>query len=179
MKNIKELSDIDIFQDAEDVTDLSDFYDRVSTKAILLNNDNEVAMIHLAYSDLYMLPGGKQDEGESLKDALLRETKEETGYNSEIIKELGLIIDYKNKIKQRNYCYCYLTKTVGEQGDKSFTENESKNGEPDLVWLSLNDAIKTQDLKLKVDGEDLYISSFIRAVQKTLLEEYKASLENK
>jgi len=179
MKTIKELSDIDLFKDAENVTDRSDFYDRVSTKAILLNNENKIAMIHFAYSDLYMLPGGKQDEDESLEDALLRETKEETGYNSEIIKESGLIINYKNKIKQRNYCYCYLAKTVGEQGEKSFTPNESKNGEPDLVLLLLDEAIKTQSLKLKADGDDLYISSFIQAVQKVLLEEYKKGLEKK
>lgn len=179
MQTIKELSDVDIFKNAQDVSDRSDFYDRISTKAVLLNDDNKIAMVHFAYSDLYMLPGGKQDEGESLGDALVREVKEETGYNSKIVKELGLIIDYKDKIKQRNYCYCYLAKADGEQGEKSFTKNESKNGEPDLVWLSLDEAIKTQSLKLKVDDNDLYISSFIQAVQKTLLEDYKASLERK
>ena len=108
MKLLNEIYDKDVFDKSDDTERSKVYKDRISTRSILLNDKDKVAMIHFKRSDLYMLPGGKQDKGETLEDSLLREIKEETGYDAKIIGELGLVIDYKQRIKQRNHNYGYL-----------------------------------------------------------------------
>ena len=177
MKLLNEIYDKDVFDKSDDTERSKVYKDRISTRSILLNDKDKVAMIHFKRSDLYMLPGGKQDKGETLEDSLLREIKEETGYDAKIIEELGLVIDYKQQIKQRNYNYGYLARITGNEGNKKFTENESKNGIPELVWLSLADAIKTQGLQINTNEDTLYITKFIQAVQKCLLDKYQEDLK--
>ena len=55
---------------------------------LLVNKDNE--------DDFYKLPGGTVEQGESLIDACLKETKEEVNGEIEIIKPLNPMILYKN-----------------------------------------------------------------------------------
>lgn len=50
----------------------------VSAAAIVLNNQNEILLIKGPRRG-WEMPGGQVEEGESLKDAAIRETKEESG----------------------------------------------------------------------------------------------------
>lgn len=170
MKLIKEIYDKENLGNAE--KDTSEYSDRLSTRGILLNNQGQIAMIHFKHSDLYMLPGGKIDSGEKPEDTIIRETKEETGYTSKIVKELGLIIDFKEKIRQKNFNYCYLLRVEGDKGQRALTKNEIKNGAPDLLWLEPNKALETQKLPVNSTSEEVYIAYFIQEVQRFLLATY-------
>lgn len=86
------------------------------TKALLINSNNEII---LGYCDnTYQFPGGHLEKGETLKDCLLREVKEETGI---ILKNQNLepfflvkhyTKNYRNTNKNRlNNIYYYLIKT--------------------------------------------------------------------
>lgn len=52
--------------------------------------------------DRWNLPGGSVDEGEALIDAAVRETKEETGYSSEVVSQVGC---YKCKKGDKSWIY--------------------------------------------------------------------------
>lgn len=54
----------------------------VSAAAIVMNNDNEILLIKGPCRG-WEMPGGQVEEGESLKDAAIRETKEESGIDIE------------------------------------------------------------------------------------------------
>ena len=65
---------------------------RNSARGIIIEN-NKVAMIHSLKYDYYKFPGGGIEKGESIIDALIRETEEEAGL--EVIKDTIREYGYK------------------------------------------------------------------------------------
>jgi 8-oxo-dGTP diphosphatase len=61
----------------------------VSAATIVLNNQGEILLIKGPRRG-WEMPGGQVEEGESLKDAAIRETKEESGIDIEVIKFCGI-----------------------------------------------------------------------------------------
>jgi 8-oxo-dGTP pyrophosphatase MutT (NUDIX family) len=64
--------------------------------SVVLVHDNKVLLLYDKNWNHYVLPQGHKEEGETLRQTAIRETKEETGYN-----DLELI----RKIKQYQYHY--------------------------------------------------------------------------
>lgn len=50
-----------------------------SVVAAIVNDGSEILMIHRTDNDLWALPGGGHDPGESISDTVRREVREETG----------------------------------------------------------------------------------------------------
>ncbi|WP_102275331.1 NUDIX hydrolase [Cytobacillus massiliigabonensis] len=61
----------------------------VSAAAIVLNDQGEILLIKGPRRG-WEMPGGQVEEGESLKEAAIRETKEESGIEIEVTKFCGL-----------------------------------------------------------------------------------------
>lgn len=57
----------------------------ISAAAIVINEKNEILLIK-GPARGWEMPGGQVVEGESIKEAAVRETKEESGIDIEIIK---------------------------------------------------------------------------------------------
>lgn len=55
-----------------------------SVVAVVLDDDGRVLMIHKTDNDRWALPGGGHEPGESIADTVVREVKEETGYDVEV-----------------------------------------------------------------------------------------------
>jgi 8-oxo-dGTP pyrophosphatase MutT (NUDIX family) len=55
-----------------------------SVVAIVCDDQGRVLMIHKTDNDRWALPGGGHEPGESIADTVVRETKEETGYDVEV-----------------------------------------------------------------------------------------------
>lgn len=80
----------------------------VSAATIVLNNQNEILLIKGPRRG-WEMPGGQVEEGESLKDAAIRETKEESGIDIEVIKFCGI---FQNV--ERSICNTlFLVKAIG------------------------------------------------------------------
>ena len=119
---------------------------RVIARAVLLNEKNEVALNKLlgddmfGHRDYYETPGGGKKVNETIRQACLRELEEETGYEAEIIKELGMVNDYYNLIHRNNKNYFYLCKTKRFVG--KHLENYEKTVIQEVVWVSIDKAIE-------------------------------------
>ncbi|GGG14888.1 hypothetical protein GCM10010912_69150 [Paenibacillus albidus] len=61
----------------------------VSAATIVVNECNEILLIKGPWRG-WEMPGGQVEEGESLKDAAIRETKEECGLDIEVTKFCGI-----------------------------------------------------------------------------------------
>lgn len=79
--------------------------------------------------------GGFLDYGEHPHDAAIREAKEETGYDVEIIDQLGVFMDVYGKSERSTLNMCFTAKIVGG--------NERPNDDiSELKWFSANDLPK-------------------------------------
>lgn len=89
----------------------------VSAATIVLNEKNELLLIKGPLRG-WEMPGGQVEEGESLKTAAIRETKEETGIDIEIIKFCGIFQNVRKSICNT----LFLAKPIG---GKLTTSSES------------------------------------------------------
>ena len=97
---------------------------RNSARSIIIVN-NKIAMIHSLKYDYYKFPGGGIESGENPIDAMIRETREESGLvvKPETIKEYGYVhriqksdLDETECFVQDNYYYlCEADKYVVAQ----------------------------------------------------------------
>ena len=93
--------------------------ERNAVRAIVLNDKNEIALLHMlgldvfADRDHYELPGGGVESGESFEDTLRREMGEELGLTVDILAEVGIIANEYNRIRRRDIQHFYLVRVTG------------------------------------------------------------------
>jgi len=80
----------------------------VSAATIVLNDQKEILLIKGPERG-WEMPGGIVEEGESLKEAAIRETKEETGIDIEILAFCGIFQNVKKSICNT----LFLAKPIG------------------------------------------------------------------
>ena len=161
MELLKEIYDQDIGLDKKDYSDINQV--RKSARAVILNN-NKIAIIYASKENYHKLPGGKLEENEDVITALKRESLEEAGCNIKNIKELGCIIEYKNKSKKLHISYGYLADADGDIKDPQFTEREKDQGF-ELIWLPIDEAIS----RMEKDSPENYHAKYIVARELTYL----------
>ncbi len=80
----------------------------VSAATVVINEQNEILLIKGPRRG-WEMPGGQVEEGESLKCAAIRETKEETGIDIEVVKFCGIFQNVNSSICNT----LFLAKPVG------------------------------------------------------------------
>ena len=113
--------------DLKDYADCTHSFVRNSARSIIIEN-RKAAMIHSVKYDYYKFPGGGIEKGESPEDAMIRETREESGLIviPESIVEYGYVhrvqrsdMDETERFIQDNFYYlCKVRKhTVAQRLD--------------------------------------------------------------
>lgn len=104
----------------------------------IILEDNKVVLIkrlNNPYKDYWAIPGGFVEYGEKVEDAAVREAKEETGLDIELIKLVGVYSDPNRNPRGHTVTIAFLSKIVGgtlksdsDAKDAKFIEiNELKN----------------------------------------------------
>ena len=119
---------------------------RECVRAVLLNEENEVALHHVHRDDkygdsiYYELPGGGVELGEEPFEALQREVEEEAGFEIECLAYLGDAKDTYNLAKRNNHHHIFLARTV-TQGKKHF-ESEGDELIMETVFMPIEEAVE-------------------------------------
>ena len=103
---------------------------RNSARSIIIVN-NKIAMIHSLKYDYYKLPGGGIESGEDPINAMIRETREESGLiiKPETIKEYGYVHRIQKSDSDKMECfiqdnYYYLCEVEEDMVEQSLDEYE-------------------------------------------------------
>lgn len=114
---------------------------RKAVRGIIFDSDNLVATVFARNNNYYELPGGGVEEGKSLKEALVRECREEAGCDVEILAEVGRTIEVMKQKELLNESFCYIVKVVGEKGELFLAEDEIEEG-MEIMWLPIGETIR-------------------------------------
>ena len=119
--------------DKKDYGGCTHSFARDSARSIIIR-DGKIAMIHSLKYDYYKFPGGGIEPGESVVDALIRETAEETGLTviPESIREYGYVhriqksmVEEDEYFVQDNYYYlCNAEDSVRPQKLDDYESDE-------------------------------------------------------
>jgi 8-oxo-dGTP pyrophosphatase MutT (NUDIX family) len=115
--------------------------ERVRATALVVKNENVLLMHRFRDGEeYYVLPGGTQEDGESIEVAVLRELKEETTLDGGGIKEL---FDYTDDVC-RNRIFLVGDARGGDiKIEESSPENkkQNKNNQYYPEWIPINEII--------------------------------------
>lgn len=101
----------------------------IAVSAFVLNAAGELLMIRRTDNDLYALPGGKLELGETLSEAVVREVLEETGMTIRVTELIGAysnpkhVIAYDDGEVRQEFSICFRGEPVSGELQ---TSSESK-----------------------------------------------------
>lgn len=123
----------------------------VAVSAFIQDDEGRILMIRRTDNDLYSIPGGQLELGETLAQAAVREVHEETGIECEVTGVVGLysnpnhVIAYDDGEVRQEFSICFRATATG--GDLR-TSSESK----EVFWIDPSD----------VDGLNVHLSIQLR-----------------
>jgi ADP-ribose pyrophosphatase YjhB (NUDIX family) len=102
-----------------------------STTAAVRDDAGRLLMIHKVDNDLWALPGGGMDLGESIADAAVREVAEETGVNVEITGLVGIYTDpghvmqYDDGDVRQEFSVCFHARVISGEAREDGSETKA------------------------------------------------------
>lgn len=116
---------------------------RYATRAVLLDENNKVAIINVTKHGYYKIPGGGIEEGELIQDAVQREVLEEAGCSCKILDELGRLEVAVPVWGMLDISEGFIAKVVDKKSAPQYEAWESERGFK-LEWFNdLDRAIAT------------------------------------
>lgn len=129
---------------------------RIAARAIVIDRDGLVALLHVARDSYYKLPGGGMEEGEDMMTGLKRECQEEIGCDIEVIKEIGSTVEYWKEDNEKQISHCYMAKVQGQKGRPNLTESEKERGFS-IIWVPYKEAVDLFKKSIPTQFEGDYI----------------------
>jgi len=111
-------------------------YTRTACRGIIIQNKN-ILLVHETNADLWMIPGGGMEPGETEEECCKREVAEETGFLIQICDPILTIEEYYEDWKYITY---YFYGTILNQCDKNLTAAEKQAG-METEWLPFEEAL--------------------------------------
>ncbi len=122
-------------------------YPEPTVGALILNEKKEVLLCKSPkFNDKFIVPGGHVEIGETLKQALKREIKEETGLEIEPVKFINFYnaINPKDFFEKRHFIFFDFLCKVKDK-NKLVLDNKELT---EFLWIEPKKALKKLDLEI-------------------------------
>jgi 8-oxo-dGTP pyrophosphatase MutT (NUDIX family) len=120
-----------------------------SVVAIVLDEHGRILMIHKTDNDLWALPGGGHEIGESIAETVVREVQEETGYEVEVTGISGTytnprhVMAYDDGEVRQQFSIAFRAKLIGGEPRTSSESKEVRWVPPeDLAALDIHPSMR-------------------------------------
>ncbi|QQC91386.1 NUDIX hydrolase [Streptomyces alfalfae] len=120
-----------------------------SVTAVVRDDDGRLLIIHKTDNDLWALPGGGHDIGESIGDTVVREVLEETGITVQIDSIVGLytnpehVLAYDDGEVRQQFSICFRAHPTGGSLRTSSESKEVRWVDPaDLDDLNIHPSMR-------------------------------------
>jgi 8-oxo-dGTP pyrophosphatase MutT (NUDIX family) len=121
--------------------------------AFVLNDDGAVLLIHRSDNNLWAMPGGAQEVGETIATTAERETLEETGYQVRVTGLVGIysdphhVIQYDDGEVRQQFALTF--RAVLESGELTLSDES-----PAVQWFrkgELDDIAVHESIRLRIE----------------------------
>ncbi|MEV0187211.1 NUDIX domain-containing protein [Kitasatospora purpeofusca] len=120
-----------------------------SVTAVVTDGAGRLLLIHKTDNNLWALPGGGHDIGESIADTVVREVREETGIDVEVDSVVGLytdpghVMEYDDGEVRQQFSICFRARPVGGELRTSSESKEVRWVDPaDLDDLDIHPSMR-------------------------------------
>ena len=106
-----------------------------SVVAVVLDDQGRILLIEKTDNGLWALPGGGHEPGETIAETVVREVKEETGYDVEVTRVVGLytnphhVMAYDDGEVRQQFSICFSARL---RGGSSTPSSESRR----VDWIT-------------------------------------------
>ncbi len=138
---------------------------KVAVSAFVLDEQDRLLMIRRTDNDLYSIPGGGQEVGETVAQALMREVREESGIDVAVADLIGIysdpdhVIGYDDGEVRQEFSICFNARPIG---GTLRTSDESSEvlwvGRDELDSLNIHPSIRLRIEHGYANGERPYFS---------------------
>ncbi len=124
-----------------------------SVTAVVEDSEGRILLIHKTDNNLWALPGGGHDIGETIAQTVVREVREETGYDVEVTGLIGTytnpnhVMAYDDGEVRQQFSLCFRARVLGGQAR---TSSESKA----VRWVAPADMANLKmhpSMRLRID----------------------------
>lgn len=90
-----------------------------AASAVVINNKNQILMHKRSDNSLWSLLGGAMEIGETIEQTIIREVKEESGFNVKVDKCIGIytdpehVISYEDGEVRQQFSICFQCRILG------------------------------------------------------------------
>jgi ADP-ribose pyrophosphatase YjhB (NUDIX family) len=120
-----------------------------AASAVVVNDEYKILLQRRKDNDLWSLPGGAMELGESIAQTIVREVQEESGLAVELVRIVGIytdprhVIAYSNGEVRQQFSICFACRVIGGQLRRSNESTEIGFFAPDeLEGLRIQPSIR-------------------------------------
>jgi 8-oxo-dGTP pyrophosphatase MutT (NUDIX family) len=127
-----------------------------SAGGLVIDDDGRVLLIRardLRRREVWTLPKGTLVSGETNADAALREVREETGWQCEVVRELEPVTYWfqRGGVRVKKTVHWFLMRPLAKVGEHDHEVDE-------VLWTSVEDALR----RLRYDSDRRLLASIVR-----------------
>ncbi len=103
-----------------------------AASAVVTDEDGRLLMAKRTDNDLWTIPGGTMKPGETIAETAVRETKEETGIDVEVVSLVGIysnpqhVVEYSDGEVRQQFSVCFVCRPIG--GELATSDETSEVG---------------------------------------------------